>query len=230
LPPQQPERRGGAAFIDLFAGPGRARIRETGEEIDGSPLVALRHHEVPFSRVVLCELDPDNAQALRKRVEAYEGHAVVVEGSCHETIREVVAQVPVYGLNFALIDPFSLDQLRFDTITNLAALRRVDLLIHFPTMDIKRNLTRSTDRLSRAVGTERWQERVKKAEDVPKAIDHLRSELEKHGYTGKQVRSVPIKHGGLLLYHLVFASKHERGDKIWESVTKITATGQRSLF
>jgi three-Cys-motif partner protein len=29
-------------YIDLFSGPGLCRIRETGEELDGSPLIALR--------------------------------------------------------------------------------------------------------------------------------------------------------------------------------------------
>src|SRR5687768_5579403 len=32
---------GGAAFVDLFAGPGRCRLRESGQIINGSPLIAL---------------------------------------------------------------------------------------------------------------------------------------------------------------------------------------------
>ena len=36
------EGTGGATYIDLFCGAGRAAVRETGERIDGSPLVAFR--------------------------------------------------------------------------------------------------------------------------------------------------------------------------------------------
>jgi len=42
-----PKGTGGAAYIDLFAGPGCARIRDTGEIIDGSPLIVLNHEKVP---------------------------------------------------------------------------------------------------------------------------------------------------------------------------------------
>ena len=68
---------GGAAFVDLFAGPGRARIRDTGEIIDGSPLIALKHSEAPFTKVILCDLDEENVAALRKRVQPFGGRATV---------------------------------------------------------------------------------------------------------------------------------------------------------
>jgi len=42
LPPAGP---GGAAFIDLFGGPGRAQVRGHKEIIDGSPLIAARHRD-----------------------------------------------------------------------------------------------------------------------------------------------------------------------------------------
>ena len=61
-----PPAPGGAAFVDLFAGPGRARVRTTGELDDGSPLIALKQ-PLGFTRLVLCELDPENADALRRR-------------------------------------------------------------------------------------------------------------------------------------------------------------------
>jgi three-Cys-motif partner protein len=47
----------GAAFIDLFGGPGRARIRDTGELIDASPLIALGHQDAPFTRAIISEID-----------------------------------------------------------------------------------------------------------------------------------------------------------------------------
>jgi three-Cys-motif partner protein len=224
------EHKGGAAYIDLFAGPGRARVRGRGEEIDGSPLIAVRHVGAPFSQLVLCELDSQNAEALRLRTLGREG-VEVIEGDCHERIDDIVRLIPPQGLNFALIDPFSLDQLRFETIARLAAMTRMDLLIHFPTMDLKRNLTQGAGpKLSKAIGSEHWQSRIRKPEDVTRAIDELRAELAKHGYTGAQVRSVPIMNTkGGVLYHLVFVSKHKLGDQIWNSLMRVGPTGQQTL-
>lgn len=37
--------RGGAAFLDLFAGPGCARVRTSRLVVDGSPLIALKHEK-----------------------------------------------------------------------------------------------------------------------------------------------------------------------------------------
>ena len=62
-----PVGSGGAAFIDLFAGPGKARIRESGEIIDGSPLMAMNHAAAPFTDILLCDKDPDNTAALGHR-------------------------------------------------------------------------------------------------------------------------------------------------------------------
>jgi three-Cys-motif partner protein len=42
-------------YVDLFSGPGRCHIRETGEEIDGSPLIALKFN---FAKYFFFEADP----------------------------------------------------------------------------------------------------------------------------------------------------------------------------
>jgi hypothetical protein len=38
-----PRGSGGAAYVELFSGPGRSQLEDTGEFIDGSPLVAFHH-------------------------------------------------------------------------------------------------------------------------------------------------------------------------------------------
>jgi len=224
-------RKGGAAFIDLFAGPGRARVRTSGKILDGSPLVVLGHDRAPFSKVILCELDPENAEALRKRTAA-DSRVVILEGNCHESVDELLRIIPADGLNLALIDPFSLDELKFATIRRLASLKRLDLLIHFPTMDARRNFGRGAmaSKLTRAVGTETWTSGVHGPPDVPAAIRRLQDELSTCGYTGEHVRSLPVRNSrNALLYHLVFASKDRLGDELWTSITSTSAQGQRSF-
>jgi three-Cys-motif partner protein len=221
---------GGAAFIDLYAGPGRARVRTTGAFVDGSPLLALNHQKAPFTRVILCDIDPANADALKKRT-AHDRRAIVIEGSCHDEIERITKEIPARGLNFALIDPYSLDQLDFETISRLARFERMDMLIHFPTMDTKRNWSMGAqEKLTKAIGTESWRDKVREPRHVTKAIEVLREQLRTFGYTGESVRSIEVKNStGGVLYHLVYASKDPLGDKIWESTVK-TIRGQRSLF
>ena len=51
----------GATYIDLFCGPGRSQIRDTGRVIDGSPVVAASaaaEGGAPFSKILLADLDP----------------------------------------------------------------------------------------------------------------------------------------------------------------------------
>jgi three-Cys-motif partner protein len=227
----EPSGKGGAAFIDLFAGPGRARIFTNGTLIDGSPLMGLKHTAAPFSRVIVCDNDLENVEALRKRTAPYGCRAVVVPGNCHEQIDSIMDEIPKYGLNLALVDPYSLDELQYPTLAKLGTFERMDMLIHFPTGDAKRNHAQgAAERLARATGSTRVRELVRKPTDTVKAIHELRASLEKLGYTGFETRTAPIRNtNNVILYHLVYVSKDNKGDVIWNSIVRTTATRQRSL-
>lgn len=228
LPPRGP---GGAAFIDLFAGPGRARVRSTGAIVDGSPLIAVKHSAAPFTKVILCDLNAANIDALRRRTRG-DTRVETVPGDCNKEVGRIVSMVPQYGLNLALVDPYGVAALNFESIKRLAlACKRMDLLVHFPTGDMKRNI-------ANARSSEATRERMDKAlgggvravlpRDVTREIETLRTNLAALGYTGKKVRSVPVANSqGVVMYHLVYASKDPLGDKIWQS---ITAPKQRELF
>jgi three-Cys-motif partner protein len=222
---------GGAAFIDLFAGPGRARIRSTGEIIDGSPLIALSHVAAPFSRVILCDVDEENVSALEARTAKYGKRVSVVPGDCHAKIDEIMALVPRHAFNIALIDGFNLGSLLFPTIAKLAQRKRMDLIIHFPTMDAKRNYTRGALRkLGHATGSNSMEDLIGRPKDIAKAILELRASLKSLGYTGYRSIAVPIKNTkNGTLYHLLHASKAGKGDAIWSNVTKRAGSGQISL-
>ena len=52
-------------FLDVMAGPGLCRIKDSGEELPGSPLIAMKHD---FTKFVFVESDPELATALEKRI------------------------------------------------------------------------------------------------------------------------------------------------------------------
>jgi three-Cys-motif partner protein len=220
-----PKGSGGAAFIDLFAGPGRVRVRDSRETEEGSALIALHHSAAPFTHVIMCDLEPSNIAALRART-AHDPRAHVIEGDCNERIDDIVALVPRNGLNLAFFDPFGATVFHWRTIQRLASVRRMDLLIHFPTGTIKRNIFNPTQPdfdavITRMLGTDSWRERVRGADDAHLLIDVLREQLVTLGYAGDRVRTLSIStQDNLKLYHLVFASKSDAGTRIWESISR----------
>lgn len=220
-----PAGRGGAAFIDLFAGPGRVRFRDSLETELGSALIAQAHAESPFTHLLYCELNPDNAGALRERTKG-DARVHIIEGDCNERIDDIIALVPPNGLNLAFFDPFGAKVFQWDTIERLARVKRMDLLIHFPTNTVKRNLSNPTNPefdavIDRMVGTSDWRSQVHAAKDVARLIDVLRGRLVSLGYDDERVNTLQVTNDqGGVLYHLVFASKDKRGTAIWKSISR----------
>src|ERR1019366_8088582 len=77
-------------YVDLMAGPGRGVDRETSDEFDGSPLLALQC-DPPFTKAVFVDDDPENTAALISRTESQASRCTVLTGDCNApaTIAEV---------------------------------------------------------------------------------------------------------------------------------------------
>src|SRR5262249_12367456 len=148
------------------------------------------------TQLIFCDVDPDNVRALQIRTRVETNRVTVIEGDCNQQIDQVLANVPEHGLNIALIDPFALQALKFDTLRRLAELKRMDLVIHFPSADIKRNLgqhEKTRQWLNEALGTSEWASKISSTTDVAVLIDVLKKQLGSLGYRSQGVRSEPIK-------------------------------------
>ena len=132
-----------ATFIDLFCGPGRSRIRETGEWIDGSAITAWKMSQsggAPFSEIYIADIDDANRTATEERLKRLGAPVRPIAGSAVQAVTEVTESVNPYGLHFAFVDPFSLGALDFRIIRSLSLLKRIDMLILLSKMDLQRNL------------------------------------------------------------------------------------------
>jgi len=221
------QHKGGAAFIDLFAGPGRVRVRGTKESLDASPLIALGHTRAPFSRVVACDIDEENIRALHARTDPK--RTTIISGDCNERIGDVIAAIPRHGLNLAFVDPFAPRVLQWSTLAALGAFERMDILVNVPTGFMKRNLHTEAFRLrlDAMLGDQEWRHAVKGADDVPKLIEQLRVRLTRLGYLSDRSRSVTIVNSSnTVMFYLAFFSKHGLGDRIWKSIARRASTGQ----
>jgi len=232
-------------YIDLFAGCGKCRVRETGEEIDGSALIALKL-KYPFKRYFLVDLNPNALYALRERIKGslVENRVSLKEGDCNEKVNEIIKEIPQRGcLCLSLIDPTGL-HIKFETIRTLTQNRRMDLIITFPEgMAIKRNLEqflRQDDSLLDGyMGDKNWRKLYEdelSGLDIHyrrrRFIDLYREKLKGIGY--KEIKSadeilIKSSEKKLPLYYLLFASKSTLGLRFWSKVREIEHSGQQRI-
>ncbi len=227
-----PRGQGGAAYIDLFSGPGMALVRETEEIVSGSPLLALDHKYAPFTKLIFCDIDEKNIDALRARTSRAGDRVEVIHGNCNVVIDQVMDLVPEYGLNIALVDPFAPSALDWATLEKLGERKRMDFIVNFHTGSIKRNLGKASYHavIDRVVGDKSWRDVVGQTRDVIKLIDFMRSKLERLGYQNETANAYAIRNGKrALMYHLIYATKHPLGSRIWDSIGRNEPGGQRSL-
>lgn len=220
----------GLSYIDLFAGPGMCVLSGSGQRVEGSPLIALSY---PFWRYAFVEKDAADADALRQRVQAHRNgsRAQVIVADCNEAVEDVRRQMPERGLTFAFIDPTAW-QVRFETIRRLVDGRRVDLLVTFHIMGMRRNADRPMKIIDDFFGTPAWRPIVAR-QHLPASdlLNVYRRQLEGIGYVFDDTApAVPVRNSkDAPIYYLLFASKHKRGYDFWRKITKEEETGQRRL-
>src|SRR4051812_9124087 len=131
------------SYIELFAGAGRARIRDLGTIIDGSPVVAWKSSvfkKQPFKAMHLGDISAEDLDACEKRLKGAPAQMYV--GPSTETITQIVASLDPSAYHFAFLDPFNVEMLPISVIAQLSTIKHMDMLIHVSVMDIQRNLPR----------------------------------------------------------------------------------------
>lgn len=218
------ERKGGAAYIDLFCGPGRCLIEETGELVDGGAVAAWKlsvSNDSAFTRVIIADADEKRLRACETRLANLGAPVVAFHGPATKTAFMARQRTPPHGLNFAFLDPYKLEALAFSVIAELAKVKRMDLLIHVSKMDLQRNLDSymSMDpspfdvfapgwRVG--IGFDRSQRRARR--DI---FDYWRDLVSSAGAkTSEDVRLIKGTRGQHL-YWLLLAARHDLAQKFW---------------
>jgi three-Cys-motif partner protein len=226
---------GKLAYVDLFSGPGKNVIRDTGEEVDGSPVLAL---QCDFGRYVFVDV-PEVLATLRMRLRNHPKLPRIsfVEGDCNLVIDEVLRQLPADHLTLAFIDPTGL-QIRFETIRRLVHKRKVDLLmtIHFG-MGIQLNLPQyiktEGEAMTGFLGNSEWRKDVEGVATINQAgrliLDRYMAQLRTLDYLDTKDREIVRNDQNTPLYYIIMASRHKLGEKFWQEVTKIAPSGQRRM-
>jgi len=172
---------------------------------------------------------------LSSRIKLYQDDVnVVVNKICDEIQARDAEFLPGKWqcFNIAFLDPTGLE-LHWDTVARLASMGTMDLIINFSTSTINRVLgkaKRGTIEAKSAhqfFGTDDWPQEEPNATYSRRAwIDFYLERLKSFGY----VVDIDPDWGGMdmavknsknsQVYSMVFASKHELGNKFWSQSTK----------
>ncbi|MCW0378740.1 hypothetical protein NB697_001586 [Xanthomonas sacchari] len=220
---------GNCTFIDLYCGPGRARIKNTPTVIPGGAVAAASEaaKHAPFGKIYIGDIDSTNLDACAKRL-AQERLAPVLtfEGAADATARAIRRDLSPTALHFAFLDPYSIHAMPFSIIQTLAELPRMDMLIHFSTMDMQRNIKALMAGGKLDNFAPGWREHINPAarNDVALiAIFHYWYGLiRKLGYHVSNNIERVSGAKNQPLYWLVLVSKNELGEKFWGKVSNVT--------
>jgi three-Cys-motif partner protein len=227
---------GGATYIDLYSGAGRAVVRENSEVVDGSPLVAFKCAKeggVPFTTLYIADTDREKSNSCEQRIANAGGRALAEVGPAEKTAAQIVSQLNKHGLHFAFLDPYNLSDLPFTVLESFSSLKRIDLLIHVSAQDLQRNLdaySMSVDGpLDRFAPGWRTVVDTKQSKRATRAayIEYWVSKMTALGLP-------PARHAELIsgttknqrLYWLVFVSRSDFAKSLWDKIRNVSGQGQ----
>lgn len=219
--------RAGATYIDLFCGPGRSKIKNSNDWIDGSPIVAWKASQKSgsaFSHIYISDTVEENLMACKKRLESLGAPVTAFRGTALEALIQFQNSIDPYGLHFSFIDPFNLKSLDFSILESLSKLKRMDILIHLSKMDLQRNLSRNLSDLESDFDSfiPGWRNII----DINRGEKYVRNQVVECWVKKVEELGVSIANdtswklitgkGNQPLYWLMLIAKHELAHKFWE--------------
>ena len=221
-------------YLDVMAGPGKCKIENTGEELPGSPLIALKHE---FTDWVFVESDLVLADALSKRVKKMNPKACVIQGDWTALVSKGELDFD-NALVVAFVDPTGIQHVPWDALQRLLkGNRTIDLLMTIQyAMGITLNANNYIESqaeetaLDRFLGERQWRDwQWKDASDLKdQVLARFFQKMEALQF--KTSLQKTIEAGGRPLYRLALFSRHPKADEFWQKIITVDETGQKELL
>jgi len=222
-------RRNGAAYIDVFSGPGRLLIRDTKEHIDGSPVAAFKRgltSPAPFSSIEISDLNEERLAAAYARLRALEAPVVPTPGPALEAMDRIVQRVHRHGLHFAFLDPHNLGALSFELFKILTRLEHIDIIVHISISDLQRNvdLYTSEDYDQFDTFASGWRDAINYREMNKSALraavlNYWSDQVASLGLTKARHSELIKGPGNQRLYWLSLLSRNPLAHKLWSAIS-----------
>lgn len=227
------------AYIDAFAGAGTLKSKESGEEIDGSSLTAIKI-QPGFSHYHLIEMNPARAARLRQLTEDRDD-VTICEGDANSVlVNEVFPRCRWEDFRRALclLDPYELNP-RWDVVETAGRMKSIEIFLNFMIMDANRNIlwcnpdavsASQIERMNAFWGDESWREVA--YESRPGLFGEMKEKATNQAvikaYRERLIRNagfkyvpdpIPMRSGkGVEIYYLFFASHNKTGARIASSI------------
>ncbi len=218
----------GAAYIDVFCGPGRSKIRTTGVLIDGSPVAAYKKAKsslAPFTSISISDAEPKLLSAAEKRLASLHAPVSATPGPASLAMPQIVRFLNKNGLHFAFLDPHNLGTLSFDLFESLAELKRIDILVHVSLSDLQRNADRYTsedhDQFDNFAPGWRKSVKVDVSQNALRAaiLEYWSKKVMRLGLPRAEHCELITGDRGQRLYWLIFLSRHELAHDLWLKIS-----------
>ena len=227
-------------YVDGFCGSGIHISREDWSTVPGSPLQVLDIPK-PFDTYHFVDLDDDKTSALKEicKNNFPDRNIEIITGDCNEVLMHMLPKFSFenYDRLFCLLDPYGL-HLNWNVIEKMGSMNIVDLILHFPIMDINRNAIwknphevpqAGIERMNYFWGDETWKDiaytddpqqnlfgdpKKKKQENITIA-NAFKDRLKVHGKFKYVPDPIPMKNStNAVVYYLFFASQDKTANKI----------------
>lgn len=229
-----------AHYIDGFSGAGLHLSKQRHDIVLGSPLRALDIPN-PFDSYYFVDLDSNKADFLENICkERFPGRNIeVLTGDCNNVLMEILPRFSyeTYDRLLCLLDPYGLD-LNWEVIEKMGTMGIVDLILHFPMMDINRNAIwknpekvpqSGIERMNAFWGDETWRDIAYKPSRQRYLFGDPLQEKQENKIIAKAFKNrlkekgkfkfvpdpIPLKNKkNSVIYYLFFASQNETADTI----------------
>ncbi|GAC1672932.1 MAG: hypothetical protein PVS2B2_05660 [Candidatus Acidiferrum sp.] len=222
-------------YIDLYAGPGLLKIRNSDKFIWGSPIHALSV-EHPFDKYIFCDNNSQALEALKKRVNRHFPHvpATFIPGSCDQLVEEICGSIPQFSkkfrvLSFCFVDPHDIS-IKFSTIRRLADYRIDFLFLLALDMDANRAranyLGPTNHKIDEFLGGSDWRAKWNQSDkrDFRRFLaQEYARQMTTLGYLPLEfakMKQVRADDNNRPLYRLALFSKNKLAYKYWDEVLK----------
>lgn len=224
-------------YIELYAGAGYNKIRESSRVIAGSPILALLLPDA-FDRYIFCEADPRSIEALEVRVKraAPSANVTFIEGDCNQRIDDILAEIPQHSkdhrvLSLCFVDPYDIG-IRFATLHRLSV-KFVDFLLLLALyMDAARNqdnyVKEEAVKINEFLGRDDWREKWRVAqgnglqfprflaEEFSRSMEGLRYQPQPF----HKMKKIMFPDKNWPLYRLALFSRDSVAYGFWDEVLK----------
>lgn len=221
-------------YVDAFCGAGVAISKESGEIVQGSPLLALEV-KPPFHHYHFIDTDGQKTEQLRRLVGARLDVSVYSE-DCNQALLKILPTLSYEGRwrGVCFLDPYGL-HLNWEVIQMAGRLKTTEIFLNFPIADMNRNVLRRDQSKTRADqaarmtafwGDETWRdaafsnremlfEDLKEKATNEQLAEAFRERLQKVAGFKYVPKPVPMLNStGATVYYLFFASQNQTGEKI----------------